>query len=92
MTVSVDIEVARRNGVLIAPADAVHDAATAHPWVLAVRDGRAVKQPVKVGMRGDAAIELTSGVSVGESLVPATNAVVAAGQRVRTAPIRNRGG
>jgi HlyD family secretion protein len=92
MTVSVDIAVARRNGVLIAPADAVHDAATAHPWVLAVRDGRAVKQPVKVGMRGDAAIELTSGVSVGESLVPATNAVVAAGQRVRTAPIRNRGG
>jgi HlyD family secretion protein len=92
MTVSVDIEIARRDGVLIAPADAVHDVPTAHPWVLAVRGGRAVKQPVKLGMRGDAALELVSGVSAGESLVPTTNAVVTAGQRVRSAPIRGRSG
>lgn len=92
MTVSVDIEIARRDGVLIAPADAVHDAPTAHPWVLAVRDGRTVKQPVKLGMRGDAALEVVSGVSAGESLVPTTNAVVTAGQRVRSTPIRARAG
>jgi HlyD family secretion protein len=92
MTVSVDIEIARRNSVLIAPADAVHDASTTHPWVLAVRNGRTVKQSVKLGMRGDAALEVISGVSDGESLVPTTNAVVTAGQRVRSAPIKARSG
>jgi HlyD family secretion protein len=78
--------------VLIAPADAVHDASTTHPWVLAVRNGRTVKQSVKLGMRGDAALEVISGVSDGESLVPTTNAVVTAGQRVRSAPIKARSG
>ena len=92
MTVSVDIEVARRSDVLIAPTDAVHDVATARPWVLAVRGGRVVKQPVRLGMRGDAALEVVSGVSIGDSLVPVTNAVVTVGQRARTAPIRSRSG
>ncbi len=92
MTVSVDIEVARRTGVLAVPGDAVHDAATTHPWVLVVRDGHTVRQAVEIGMRGDAALEILSGVSLGESLVPITNAVVVAGQRVRVSPLRTRGG
>ena len=83
MTVSVDIEVARRQDVLVAPANAVHDPASAHPWVLVVRDGRAVRQAVTVGMRGDAAVEILGGVAAGDALVPVTNASVAPGQRVR---------
>ncbi|HMA30398.1 MAG TPA: efflux RND transporter periplasmic adaptor subunit [Casimicrobiaceae bacterium] len=90
MTVSVDIEIGLRRSVLIAPADAVHDADTAHPWVLVVRDGRARRQPVTLGMRGDAAIEIATGVAAGDALVPVTNGVVLAGQRVRPVPIARR--
>jgi HlyD family secretion protein len=85
MTVSVDIEVAHRTGVLTVPVDAVHDVATPRPWVLVVRKQRAVRQPVTLGMRGDTAVEIRSGVVAGEALVPVTNAVVVAGQRVRLA-------
>src|SRR5512135_205747 len=90
MTVSVDIEIGLRRNVLIAPADAVHDADTAHPWVLVVRAGRARRQPVPLGMRGDAAIEIATGVAAGDALVPVTNGVVVAGQRVRPVPIARR--
>lgn len=83
MSVSVDIEVARRRDVLIVPANAVHDLASAQPWVLVVRNGRAVRQEVTLGMRGDAAVEVLRGVAAGEALVPATNGMIAPGRRVR---------
>lgn len=86
MTVSVDIEVARRSGVVIAPADAVRDAASAAPWVLVVREGKAVRQPVAVGLRGDDRVELVSGVAAGEPLVPAGSPAIGPGQRVRASP------
>lgn len=86
MTVSVDIEVARRHDVLIAPTDALRDATTPHPWVLAVRGGRAQKQDVTLGMRGDAAVEITAGLAAGDAVVPATNTRVTSGQHVR--PVR----
>ena len=40
MTVSVDIEVARRDDALVLPAQSVHDELSSAPWVLSVRDGR----------------------------------------------------
>jgi len=88
MTVSVDIEVARRDGVLIVPANAVHDATSPSPWVLVVQGGKAVKRPIKLGMRGDAAVEVVAGVAVGEAIVPATNGVVGVGQRIRATTAR----
>jgi HlyD family secretion protein len=83
----VDIEVGRRERVVVVPSNAVHDLASAHPWVLAVRDGRLVRVPVAVGMRGEAAVEITEGIQSGEALVPVTDVHVAAGQRVRARPI-----
>lgn len=83
MTVSVDIETARRNATLIVPADAVRDPAGSSPWVLAVKDHRAVRQPVKPGLRGDASIEILEGLAPGDLLVPASVGTVAAGDRVR---------
>jgi len=82
MTVSVDIEVARRADALVAPVDAVFDAAGIHPWVLAVADGRATRKPVTLGLRGDASVEITGGAIAGEQLVSAASGV-SAGQRVR---------
>jgi len=90
MTVSIDIEVGRRSGVVIVSADAIHDLETDQPWVLVVRDGRAVKQTVKLGMVGDGAVQVLGGVAPGDRLVPASNGVVLAGQHVRTVVAGNR--
>lgn len=86
MTVSVDIEVARRAGALAVPSDGVRDISGREPWVLVVRDGHAVRQDVKIGMRGAGHVEVLEGLAVGEALVSSTNMLVKAGQRVRIVP------
>jgi HlyD family secretion protein len=83
MTVSVDIEVARRTAVLTLPADAVRAGDGHSPWVLAVRDGRAVKQPVKLGLRGEGSVEIVEGLAEGELAVATGTAGVSPGERVR---------
>lgn len=83
MTVSVDIEVARRAGVVAVPSDAVHDASGKQAWVLVVRDGRAVRQPVTIGMRGAGHVEVTAGLNPGDATISSANPQVRAGQRVR---------
>lgn len=85
MTVSVDIEVARRANAVVAPAEAVHDATGPQPWVLAIRENRAVRVPVTVGLRGDRRLEVLAGVGPGDRLIPATNGLVKAGERVNVA-------
>ena len=86
MTVSVDIEVSRRPGVLAVPADAVHDAATATPWVLVASGGRAIRRAVQVGVRGTGGqIEILKGLKEGERVIPSTETSAQAGGRVRTA-------
>jgi HlyD family secretion protein len=82
MTVSVEVEVARRAGALSLPLDAVRDLATA-PWVLAVRDVRARRVPVGVGVRSATRVEITSGLVAGDRVIPATESKVAEGDRVR---------
>jgi HlyD family secretion protein len=83
MTVSVDIEIARRAQVVVIPTDAVHEASGAQPSVLAVKEHRVTRQPVKLGLRGDGRLEVLEGVAPGDVLIPATNATVRIGQRVR---------
>jgi HlyD family secretion protein len=86
MTVSVDIEADRRAAVVVVPADAVHDAGSAQPWVLAISGRRAEKRAIKVGLRGDGRVEIVDGLTPGDLIVPAGNLAVKAGQRVR--PVR----
>jgi HlyD family secretion protein len=83
MTVSVDIEVARRAGTVVVPADTVRDAGSAQPWVLAVDGGRAVRRAVKLGLKGDGRVEVLEGVAPGDRLISASQAMVGSGQRVR---------
>jgi HlyD family secretion protein len=91
MSVSVDIEVAHRKNVLIVPADAIHDVGTARPWAMVVRNGHTVRQPVRLGMRGDKAVEIIEGIAADEAVVPATNGLVRPGQRVRPRAIAAAG-
>lgn len=83
MTVSIDIETARRTATVVVPTSTLEDAATDQPWVLVVRDKRAVKQFVTLGLRGDTRIEVLTGIKAGEGVVPVSKTGVTAGQRVR---------
>ena len=82
MTVSVDIEVARRPQALLLPSTAVHDADSAAPWVLRVEEGRAVKVSVHVGLRSGGMTEVLDGLNEGDQVLP-TAAAVQSGQRLR---------
>ena len=83
MTVSADIETARRTATVVIPTTTLEDSATDKPWVLVVRDKHAVKQFVKLGLRGDTRVEVLEGLAAGEAVVPASKTGVKAGQRVR---------
>ncbi len=82
MTVSVDIEVARRPKALLVASSALRDAEGATPWVLRVEDGRAVRRAVRLGLRSAGLAEVLDGLQEGD-LVLAGAAAVEPGARVR---------
>ena len=81
MTVSVDIEVARRNATLLVSGAVVHEADGAKPWVFKAQDGHAVRVPVRLGLRSTGFAEVLEGVNAGDVLLP-TAAGVKAGARL----------
>ena len=83
MTVSADIEVGRSAGALAVPAEAVHDASGAAPWVMRVSAGRVERRPVKLGLRGDSVVEVREGIEAGDTVVVGATAGIRVGQRVR---------
>lgn len=83
MTVSVEIEVARHAGALSLTTEAVHDAASAAPWVMLVAEGRARRRAVRLGIRGDSRVEVAEGLAEGDLVLPASGVQVAEGARVR---------
>jgi HlyD family secretion protein len=82
MTVSVDIEVAAKNDTLTLPVRSVHDVLSARPWVLGLKDGRAAKRPVGLGLRGNSHVEILDGLTDNDAAIP-LNSGVLTGQRVR---------
>ncbi len=83
MTISVDIDTARRSGALVIPTGAIRDIGGSVPWVLVIRQRHAVHQDVAIGLRGDENTEVLSGLTVGEAVISATAVTVVAGARVR---------
>jgi HlyD family secretion protein len=92
MTVSAEILAAKRVDTLTLDSDAIRDAAGQAPWVIVVRDGRAVRQPVKLGIRGAGRTEILDGLAAGEAVVPPSEAAVREGSRVRAdlAPVAKK--
>lgn len=86
MTVSVEVEVAKKASALVLDAGAVRDLAAGVPWVLVVRDGRAERVDVELGLRGDRQVEILDGIGAETPVVPVGEARVAPGARVRIAP------
>ena len=85
MTVSVEIEVARRERALTLPRSAIRDLASGAPWVLVADGGRAVRRDVTVGLRGDEAVEVRDGIAAGAAVISPTTGGPAVGARVRVA-------
>ncbi len=88
MTVSVEVEVGRSLHALTLPAEAVRDAGTHAPWVMVVdAAGHTARRAVRLGLHGDAVIEVLDGVREGERVVPANAAMaVPVGRHVRATP------
>jgi HlyD family secretion protein len=86
MTVSAEIVAGRKADAVIVDTEAIRDAASKAPWVLVVRDGQAVRQPVQLGLRGTGRSEVASGLAPGEALVPPTESSVREGDRVHAVP------
>jgi len=82
MTVSVDIEVGRRDEVMVIGTRYIHDLQSDTPWVLAAINGRAVKRNVTIGLRGLNDAEIIDGLSIGDKIIPSLSGVLS-GQRIR---------
>jgi HlyD family secretion protein len=74
--------VAERENTLVLPVRSVRDALSGQPWVLGIKDGRASKKPVQLGLRGNSRVEIIDGMTDGEFAIPASSGVLN-GQRVR---------
>lgn len=81
MTVSVDVEVARRPDVIAIPTAALRDGATAAPWVWVVAEGRFARRPIRLGVRTPDRVEILAGLEPGELLVLPGNETIADGAR-----------
>lgn len=83
MTVSVDIEVGRRNNVVVIPTDAVVDPNSDAPWVAVVEGHRLARRPVRLGLRGAGHVEVVAGLAPGEIVVATAGTALRPGDRVR---------
>jgi len=83
MTVSVNIEAARRDSALTIPNDALLVGSDRRATVLAVRSGRAERVPVQLGLRGLTLSEVVGGLAAGDIVL--ADPTVAEGRRVRVA-------
>ncbi len=84
MTVSVELLGGAHQDALVLPSVAVRDADRAEPWVLVLRDGRAVRVPVVLGLRGVGSVEILQGLAEGDLAIPQTEKAVV-GDAVRAA-------
>jgi HlyD family secretion protein len=69
MTVSIDIEVARRPQALVLSAAAVHALDSTAPWCWVYAQGHARRTPITVGSRSAGLVELLSGLAEGDRVI-----------------------
>jgi HlyD family secretion protein len=87
MTVSVDIEVAKRDAALVLPTAAVRDAMGSNPHVLVITAGRAEDRNVTLGTRGQTKTEILSGLVEKDLVIPVSASTVLKGDKVRAAAV-----
>jgi HlyD family secretion protein len=83
MTVSINVDVGRRDSALMIPRDLVREVTSGKPWVVVAVDGRAVRRDVRIGLLGDREVEVVDGLAAGERVLRADTEP---GTRVRLRP------
>lgn len=71
MTVSVNIETARRERALVLPNDALHDVQGTQATVFVIEDGRVRRRPVVLGLRSSTQSQVLDGLRAGEAVLAA---------------------
>ena len=69
MTVSIDIEVARRPQALVLSSAAIHGLDSVAPWCWVYAQGQARRIPITVGSRSAGLVELLSGLAEGDRVI-----------------------
>jgi HlyD family secretion protein len=82
MSASVEIVTNAAEGALLLPIEAVQSAATDQPFVYVAVRGKVEKRPVGIGLRGDAVVEITEGLSA-DDVVLVPRQTLSSGDRVR---------
>lgn len=90
MTVSVQIETARRANATVVAVGAVRELDSEAPWVAVIRDGRLVRQAVKLGIRSEGAVEVLGGLAAGDQVVVPGKLEPPIGGRARPRTARGR--
>jgi HlyD family secretion protein len=85
MTVTVNVETGRRDRALVVPNDALLQQPDGTRVVLAVRQGRLTRVPVRLGLRSLAMSEVVDGVAAGDEVLAGAAALadLSEGDRVR---------
>lgn len=88
MTVSLNIEVAKRSQAILLATEAVRDIEKS-AWVLQIVKGKAVRQPIQIGLRGPGYCEVLKGLQPNDVVIRdpagiANNARV----RIKTMPVK----
>lgn len=87
MTVSVELVAGRSEDATRLPAEALRELDGDTAWALVVRDGRAVRQPLRLGLRGAGTVEVLSGLEAGAlAILPSSPAAEGDRVRVRARP------
>ena len=76
MTVSIDIEVAKRTQAVLVPTEAVHDLQSQEPWVFKVVKGQAQRTPIQLGLRSQGLSEVLDGLAAQDQVLATSNVVV----------------
>jgi HlyD family secretion protein len=84
MTVSIDLTVAEKKGVLALETNGIRGASTPAPWVLTVDEGHLSRKDVVLGIRGEGATEIVSGLAERDEVVVPEGQALVLGRRVRT--------
>lgn len=82
MTATVEVLLGERDDALVIPIWLVRDFGTRQPWVLVEREGLAVHQPLILGLEGTDGVEIVSGLTETDVVLP-PDADVEAGEPVR---------
>lgn len=69
MTVSIEVETARREQALVVPVSALRSEANAEPTVWVERDGRVEERRVRLGLRTLASAEVLEGLNEGDAVL-----------------------